>query len=230
LNPDARFNAKVPVSLSVIVHVVLVGFRGLSCRKIVGVNEPGVEVSMPHPRTAKSDVLFVILATVAFLISGLVMASPNPGTQQEHLISPPPQEGHLIPPRPCRQQCGTGMQVLSSTEGVDFRTYLDSLYFSIRRNFLAKIPESAAGGEKGIVVVRFQIQKDGTLPDKSATILSSSGKKDMDAAALSAIRTAAPFARLPEGYAATTLDLQFSFFYNSEPQLPAPEQKPKVVP
>jgi len=98
----------------------------------------------------------------------------------------------------------------------------------IRRNFLAKIPASAAGGEKGIVVVRFQIQKDGTLPDKSATILSSSGKKDMDAAALSAIRTAAPFARLPEGYAATTLDLQFSFYYNSEPQEPA--QKPKVVP
>ena len=122
------------------------------------------------------------------------------------------------------------MQVLSSTEGVDFITYFDILYFSIRRNFLANIPESAVGGEKGIVVVRFQIQKDGTLPDKSLTIVSSSEKKDMDAAALSAIRTAAPFARLPEGYAATTLDLKFSFFYNSEPQLPAPEQKPRVVP
>ena len=182
----------------------------------MGVNAPGVEISMPHPRTAKSNVLFVILATVAFLISGLVMASPNPGTQQEHLISPPPQEGHLIPPR-TSQQHATGLEVLSSTEGIDFRTYLDSLYFSIRRNFLAKIPESAAGGEKGIVVVRFQIQKDGTLPEKSATILSSSGKKDMDAAALNAIRTAAPFARLPEEYAAPTLDLQFSFYYNSEP-------------
>jgi TonB family protein len=77
-------------------------------------------------------------------------------------------------------------------------------------------------------VVRFQIQKDGTLPDKSATIVSSSGKQDMDAVALSAILTAAPFARLPEGYAATTLDLQFSFYYNSDPREPA--QKPKVVP
>jgi len=182
---------------------------------------------MPHPRTANSNVLFVILATVAFLISEVVMASPNPGTQQEHLISPPSQEGHLIPPRKS-QAYGIGLQVLSSTEGVDFRTYLDSLYFSIRRNFPANIPASAAGGEKGIVMIRFQIQKDGTLADKSATILSSSGKKDMDAAALGAIRTAAPFARLPEGYAATTLDLQFSFYYNSEPQEPA--QKPKVVP
>ena len=183
---------------------------------------------MPHPRTAKGNVLIVFLASVAFLISGLVMASPNLGTQQEHLISPPPQEGHLIPPRTSYPR-GTGLQVLSSTEGIDFRTYLDSLYFSIRRNFLATIPESAARGEKGIVVVRFQIQRDGTLPDKSATIVSSSGKKDMDDVALSAIRTTAPFARLPEAYAATTLDLQFSFFYNSEPQL-LPAQKPKVVP
>jgi TonB family protein len=208
--------------------VVLAGFHGLSCSIIAGVNTPGVKGSMPHPRTAKSNVLFVFLATVAFLISGLVMASPNPGTQQEHLISPPPQEGHLIPPRPC-QQCGTGLEVLSSTRGVDFRTYLNTVYFSIRHNFFAKIPESAAGGEKGVVVVRFQIQKDGTLPDKSLTIVSSSGKKDMDAAALSVIRTAAPFDSLPEGYAATTLDLQFSFYYNSEPPR-EPAQKPKVVP
>jgi hypothetical protein len=102
---------------------------------------------MPHPRTAKSNVFFVILAAVAFLISGLVIASPNPGTQQEHLISPPPQEGHLIPPR-TSQPRGTALQALSSTEGIDFRTYLDSLYFSIRRNFLATIPESAARGKK----------------------------------------------------------------------------------
>ena len=155
------------------------------------------------------------------------MASPNPGTQHERLISPPQQEGHLIPPR-TSQPHAAALQVLSSTEGLDFRTYLDSLYFAIRRNFLAKIPASAAGGERGIVVIRFQIQKDGTLPDKSATILSSSGKKDLDAAALGAIRKAAPFAPLPERYIAATLDLQFSFYYNSEPQEPA--QKPKVVP
>ena len=50
----------------------------------------------------------------------------------------------------------------------------------------------------------------------------------MDAVALSAIRTAAPFARLPEGYAATTLDLQFSLYYNSDPREPA--QQPRVAP
>jgi len=50
----------------------------------------------------------------------------------------------------------------------------------------------------------------------------------MDAVAPSAIRTAAPSAPLTEGYATTTLDLQFSFYNNSEPQ--EPPQKPKVVP
>lgn len=102
---------------------------------------------MPHPRTAKGNVLFVILATVAFLISELVMASPNQGTQREHLISPPPQEGHLIPPRRSQPR-GTALQVLSSTEGIDFRTYLDSLYFSIRRNFLRRYPNQRGEGKK----------------------------------------------------------------------------------
>jgi hypothetical protein len=36
-------------------------------------------------------------------------------------------------------------------------------------------------------------------------------------------------AYLIRGYAATTLDLQFSFYYNSEPPR-EPAQKPKVVP
>jgi TonB family protein len=181
---------------------------------------------MPQPPTVKSNVLFIFLAAVAFLISGIRAASPNPSTQQEHLILPQPQQGNLIPPR-TSQPHATSMKVLSSAEGVDFRPYLNTLYFSIKRNFLSKIPESAAG-EKGIVVVRFQVQKDGTLPEKSVTIVSSSGKKDMDEAALNVIRTAAPFGRLPEGYSGTNLDLQYYFFYNSEPQ--EPRQKPKVVP
>jgi TonB family protein len=83
-------------------------------------------------------------------------------------------------------------------------------------------------GEKEAVVIQVRIQKDGSLADKFVTIVSSSGEKDFDAAALSAIRTAAPFARLPEGYSGTYLDLQISFYYNTTP--PEPDQKPKVVP
>jgi hypothetical protein len=34
------------------------------------------------------SILFVLLVGVAFLISGIVTASHNPGTQQGHLIPP----------------------------------------------------------------------------------------------------------------------------------------------
>jgi outer membrane biosynthesis protein TonB len=76
------------------------------------------------------------------------------------------------------------------------------------------------------VVVRLHIQKDGTLPDKFVTIVSSSGKKDMVAAALSAIRSAAPFGRLPEAFLVPNLDLMFTFYFKST----APAQKPTIVP
>jgi hypothetical protein len=41
-----------------------------------------VEASMPHPRTVKGNILFVFLAVVAFLISGIVTPSPTPRKQR----------------------------------------------------------------------------------------------------------------------------------------------------
>jgi TonB family protein len=184
---------------------------------------------MPQPRTAKSNVAFVFLVAGAFRVSGAVIASPNPGTQQGRLFSSQPQQGHLIPPHPS-QQFPITVEVLSSLpEGVDLDPYLRNLYVSIRRNLLAKLPESTVHGEKGVVVVLVHIQKDGSLlPERAVIIVSSSARKDMDAAAQNAIRTAAPFGPLPDAYPGSNLDLLFTFSYKSIPQEPA--QKPKVVP
>jgi TonB family protein len=173
-----------------------------------------VEVSMAYPRTANSSALFVFVA--AFLISGIVTASPKPSAQQ----------GHLIPPLPSQL---FSVQVLSALpEGVDFEPYLRNLDAFIGRNLLASLPKSAAKGEKGVVVVRVQIQNDGSLPDEAVRIVSSSGKNDMDAAAQSVIRSSAPFGRLPVAYLGSNLDLLLTFSYNSNEQEPA--QKPKFVP
>jgi TonB family protein len=189
------------------------------------VNAPGVEVSMPHPRTAKSNVLFVTIATVAFMISGLVMASPNPSAQEGNFVSLP-QEGHVIP-APRGQGHPIRLEVLSSVpDKVNLDPYLRRVYVSIQRNLLARLPESALNGEKGVVVVRVHIEKDGSLPEGAVRIVTSCGNEDMDAAAKSAIRTAAPFGRFPEAYVSSNLDLLFTFGF--APQAPA--QKPKVVP
>jgi TonB family protein len=110
---------------------------------------------------------------------------------------------------------------------VNLNSYLARLYSSVRRNLLAKLPESATDGEKGVVIVRVQVHKDGSLPQGGVRIVSSTGMKDMDVAAQSAIQTAAPFGPLPENLG-STLDLLFTFYFKSSPQDPA--QKPKVVP
>ena len=171
---------------------------------------------MARPRTAMRNGLVVLLAGMAFLISGIVTASPKPNAQQGHLIPPPPSRLFSV-------------QILSALpEGVDLDPYLRNLSVSIGRNLLASSPKSAANGEKGVVVVRVQIQNDGSLPDKAVRIVSSSGKNDMDATAESVIRSAAPFGRLPVGFTGSNLDLLFTFSYNSNAQEPA--QKPKFVP
>jgi TonB family protein len=172
---------------------------------------------MPLPRIMKSSLLFVLLTGVTILISGIVAASPEPSTEQDQVI---PQR----PPQPYT----TALEMLSPDEGIDFGPYLSALHHSIKHNLLSKIPKSASEGLKGIVVVRFQILKDGTLLDKSITIVSGSGRKDMDEAAVSVIRSSAPFGGVPDKYSGPTVDLKYFFFYNTVPD--APFQKPKTVP
>jgi TonB family protein len=182
---------------------------------IAGIDTPCVEVSMPQPRHTANRAACILFAAIAFLISGVVTASPGAGTQQGHLI--PPQSPPMSP---------MGYKILSPTAGVDFLPYLTTLFGPLERNFVAKKPKSTNGGGKEVVVVRVQIQKDGSLMAGAVTIASSSGNDDVDAAAVSAIRKAAPFARLPEKYSGTYLELEVSFYFKNEP----PEQKPKLVP
>jgi TonB family protein len=166
---------------------------------------------MPFLRISTGNVPSIFLAVVVLLISGSATHS---------------QQGHLIPSQPERQY-PIELEVLSSLpDGVNLSPYLDRLYFNIRRNLLAMLPESVLNGEKGAVVVIVQIEKDGSLPEGAVRIVSSCGKEDVDAAAKSAIRTAAPFGRFPEAYVGAKLDLLFTFGF--APQEPA--QKPKVVP
>jgi TonB family protein len=169
------------------------------------------EVPMPLLPTATRNVPFIFLTAVVLLMSGSATYS---------------QQGHLIPSLPERQY-PIKLEVLSPLpDGVNLNPYLDHLYLNIQRNLLARLAESALNGEKGVVVVRVHIEKDGSLPEGAVRIVSSCGEEDMDAAAKSAIRTAAPFGRLPEAYVGSNLDLLFTFGF--APQEPA--HKPKVVP
>ena len=64
-------------------------------------------------------------------------------------------------------------------------------------------------GAKAVVIA--VIQKDGSIPPP--TLHLASGSDDWDAAALEAVRTAAPFGPLPKGYARPTVEVHFHFEY-----------------
>jgi hypothetical protein len=61
-------------------------------------------------------------------------------------------------------------QILTPTGGVDFTDNMKDLVVRVRRNWFTFMPEGAQLGKKGRVVVRFQIQKNGTLLVKEPTV------------------------------------------------------------
>ena len=75
---------------------------------------------------------------------------------------------------------------------------MNKLMVSVKPTLQANLPESVLSGHRGIVALRFRVLKDGTIQNDVVTIEKSSGRGDMDEAAVAAIRTAArfqPFAR-----------------------------------
>jgi TonB family protein len=160
-------------------------------------------------RRAKGQRAFVSVAVAVLVISGIVTATPNQNTQSESKSEVSPAK---LP------RAAVDVQLIGSKEDADSGPYLRSVYLSVKRAFYSDLPDSFVKGERAVVVVRLQIQRDGTLSEKSPMIVSSSGKKDMDEAALRAIRVPLPFGPLPEAYPKPNIELQFRFFYNTSPQ------------
>ena len=118
------------------------------------------------------------------------------------------EPGTSPPGSPC------GWEILTPTGDVDFRDYMAHVCGGVKRNWWAVMPKSAQLGDKGRVVVRFQIQKDGTLRIKEPMVEASSNKELLDKAAVNAIRLSAPFQHLPEAFRGPYIELRFIFVYN----------------
>jgi TonB family protein len=107
--------------------------------------------------------------------------------------------------------------ILTPTQGVDFSLYLMRLLGSLKQNWYAVVPDTAKMGDKGKVVLRFRIQRDGTIFAKEPTVESSSRKEPLDRAAIVAIRNTAPFEPLPDAFHGPYIELRFTFLYNLKP-------------
>lgn len=109
---------------------------------------------------------------------------------------------------------GGGAQILTDTEGVDFKSYINRLLAIIKRNWYAVMPESAYMGDRGIVSITFQINSDGSVPSPDPILERTSGKEPLDMAAMSSIRTSNPFEPLPPQFHGPFIRLRITYFYN----------------
>ena len=153
---------------------------------------------------------------LAFLTAGVLLALFSPFTfgQDKPQTSP-------------GRQAGNTLQILSPTLGMDFSGYGRDLMVSIKRNWIASMPESFYLGEAGMVDIRVQVRADGTLLNPDPKVDKSSGKDALDAAAVAAIRASVPFPHFPNGFKGATIDLRISFFYNVSVRKPDPISVPE---
>jgi len=102
--------------------------------------------------------------------------------------------------------------ILSDTLGVDFGSWLRLVYYRVRDNWYAVIPELIRSGTKGKVVIIFDIHSNGRIDNLQ--IVRSSGLSPYDRAAVSSLKLSEPFPSFPHAFKGELLTLQFSYLYN----------------
>jgi TonB family protein len=118
--------------------------------------------------------------------------------------------GANLPPAAGARQ--SQIQLLSDPMGVDFRPYLSQILATVRRNWMAVMPESVRLGRRGQVAIQFSIARDGKVP--KLVIATSSGTDPLDRAAIAGISASSPFPPLPGEFKGDRIVLQFNFSYN----------------
>jgi outer membrane biosynthesis protein TonB len=160
---------------------------------------------------------------------GLILPkNSSPGrTLQDSLRATKPQApalggGGQLPssglPGAGRQGSAYGaMELMTPTEGVDFRDYLARVYTSVKQNWFAVMPESVRLGDKGIVTLQFRIMRNGSVPTGEPALLRTSEKEPLDRAAVSSVRASNPFEPLPPAFSGPYIELRFTYYYNLVP-------------
>ena len=96
----------------------------------------------------------------------------------------------------------------------DWGDYAQSMVSRIRVNWYNNMPQLIQTGLKGVVTIRFTIQRNGQITD--ITMLSSSGAPPYDFAAKKAIELSSPLNPLPADFPNPSERVTCMFFYNQE--------------
>ena len=152
-----------------------------------------------------------------------------PGFLSMFRAPPLPYAGPALPPTPAEAPSGPALPpkggllrwATSLQPGdAELRPFAQHMYQSIKEKAMDTLPKSVLYGEQGVVRVQVKIQKNGKLLFLPV-VISSSGKKGLDRHAISAIRGAVPFDKLPAASPAP-IEVHINFYYNVAPPSPEP--------
>jgi len=107
--------------------------------------------------------------------------------------------------------------MLTDPQGLDWQSYLERVYVTVKRNWFSVMPGSVELGEKGIVYLTFRINRDGSVPSDEPIIERNSGKEPLDRAAFSSVRASNPFEPLPAQFKGPYIELRYRYYYNIMP-------------
>jgi TonB family protein len=110
---------------------------------------------------------------------------------------------------PC-EQCSS-LQLLSDPQNVDFKPYLQ-LVLALVKNHWVAIARESARGRRGLVLLQFSIDRQGSVP--KVVIASPSGVAALDLAAVAGLSQSSPLPPLPAEYKGDQVRLQMAFYYN----------------
>jgi len=127
-------------------------------------------------------------------------------------LAPVPGLGIGMQQVPTPGRRATALELMSDPGGVDFKPYLIRILATVKRNWLAVVPETARLGRQGRVQIQFAIDRSGYVP--KLVIAVPSGTESLDRAAVAGISASAPFPPLPPEFQGSQVRLQFTFTYN----------------
>jgi tetratricopeptide (TPR) repeat protein len=150
------------------------------------------------------------LVWLSVLAFGLVIGLMHP----QAAVS---QEKDMKPPMPTNT---FRVDILTPLEGAEIKPWLNAFSEKVRTKWGPKLKEFAVYEDKGIVLVRLTLIRNGYLVQDPARIEYSSGRLKLDDASLGTVLAAAPFEPFPENLKSEKMELRITFRYAYLPDAP----------
>jgi hypothetical protein len=95
--------------------------------------------------------------------------------------------------------------------------YVRKVYALVRKSWFKHMPRDVKEGQKGLVVLRFKIQSDGTLREDDIRVEREFASEILLEKSLSALRQSAPFPAFPAGWTKPEIILTYTFEFSLTP-------------